>query len=805
MSEAAKSQKPGAIERSAQGGKKSATSAALTVEALVALNQGGISRRDFLKTSGALIVGFSILGTHGNSVEAQEFKGGSKVHPRWPVDSWIAIAADGKVTAYSGKAELGQGMSTAQTQLVAEELSVPLDRVTLIYCDTALTPDQGVTSGSQSSPVNFNHRNLAQAAATAREALCRMASARLGVAVDQLTAAGGIISVKSDPSKKVGYGELVAGKKLNLAVDPKAKRKPASEWTVLGKPVQRADIPAVVTGTFEFVHNVRLPSMLHGRVVRPPAVGATVVSVDESSVRDLPGVVKVVVKKNFVGVVAEKQWQAVQAASKLQVAWTPGGGLPSQADFYAYLRKQKPARDTMMVASANVQEKLSGAATIVQATYHHPYQMHGSVGSSCAVADVAGDKVTIWSATQSVWPLRSTAAMILGLKPENVRVIFRRGSGCYGLNGADTVSYDAALLSQAVGKPVRVQFSRQDEMAWENYGFAFVIDQRAGLDAQGNIVSWEYESWYPSLGSRPGYTNPGNVITGMLAGFPHQELVPRSPAPEPKEYDNRSNAVPSYVAGCVGEKCEGTGNIEAARVLTHNVKSHFWTGPLRSPQRLQNTFAHECFMDEMATQAKVDPVDYRLRHLSDSRLIAVLNAAAKQANWQARPSPKSGTAKSGIATGHGIACVSYEGHNGYCAMVAEVEVNQDSGSIAVKRIVAASDCGPISNPDGVKNQFEGGALHGMSRALLEEVTWDDQKVTSIDWRSYRSLRLNFDIPNIETVLINRPDQPATGAGETAITVVGAAIGNAVFDATGARLRQIPFTPERVKAALNARA
>jgi len=282
------------------------------------------------------------------------------------------------------------------------------------------------------------------------------------------------------------------------------------------------------------------------------------------------------------------------------------------------------------------------------------------VGSSCVVADVAGDKATIWSPTQGVWPLRSTAAMILGLKPENVRVIFRRGSGCYGLNGADTVSYDAALLSQAVGKPVRVQFSRQDEMAWENYGFAFVIDQRAGLDAQGNIVSWEYESWYPSLGNRPGYTNPGNVITGMLAGFPHQELVQRSPAPEPKEYNNRSNAVPSYVAGCVGEECEGTGKIKAARVLAHNVKSHFWTGPLRSPQRLQNTFAHECFMDEVATLAKVDPVDYRLRHLSDSRLIAVLNAAAKQANWQTHPSPKSGTAKSGIATGHGIACVSYE-------------------------------------------------------------------------------------------------------------------------------------------------
>lgn len=780
-----------------------ASQPAMTHDALEALSRLEFSRRDFLKTSGALIVGFSMTGPGSKPASAQALSPGPP--PPNQVDSWIAIAADGSVTAYSGKAEIGQGMSTAQTQLIAEELSVPLSRVTLLYCDTALTPNQGVTSGSQSHPANFNHGNLAQAAATAREALLRLASVRLDVPMDQLTAADGVISAKGALSKKIDYGQLVGDRKFNLTLDGNAKRKPAAEWTVLGEPVQRADLPGMVTGQFEFVHNVRLPGMLHGRVVRPPEVGAAVVHVDESSVQDAPGVVKVVVKKNFVGVVAQKEWQAIQAASKLKVTWTRGTGLPSPANFYEYLRNQEPTRDTLLVDSKDVEQKLAGAATVLKATYYHPYQMHGSVGSSCAVADVQGDKTTIWSATQGVWPLRSTLAMVLGLRPENVRVIFRMGSGCYGLNGADTVSYDAALLSQAVGKPVRVQLSRKDEMAWENYGYAFVIEDSAGLDAQGNIVAWDHESWYAVLGSRPGSGTPGNVITGMLTSFQPAEFAPRTPAPEPGSYNNRSNGVPSYVTGCVGEACEGTGTIQSARVLMHTLQSPLWTGPLRSPRRLQNTFAHECFMDELAARAKADPVAYRLRHLKDTRLSDVVKAAASAANWDARPSPKPGIWNTGIATGRGVACVLYEGYNGYCAMVVEVEVNQDTGKIRVRRIVAATDCGPISNPDGLRNQTEGGALQGMSRALLEEVTWDDQKVTSIDWQTYRSLPLGFDIPNVEVVLINRPEEKAMGAGELSITVVAAAIGNAVFDATGARIRRIPFTPERVKVALNARA
>jgi nicotinate dehydrogenase subunit B len=764
------------------------------------------SRREFLKSGGALVVSFSsVAALIENRVAAQGPFATQDRRVARQVDSWLAIGADGRVTAYTGKCELGQGIYTAQLQLVAEELSVPLNRITLVQCDTSVAPDQGTTSGSQSTPTNFNEANLGQACATAREALLRLASQRLGVPVEQLTIVDGVVGVQGDASRWVGYGDLVGGRKFDLTLSATAKRKAASAWTILGKPTRRVDMVAMAAGTFEFVHNVRLPGMLHGRVVRPPAVGATLVSVDESSVRDLPGIVKVVIKKNFVGVVAARPWAAIQAVEKLKVTWTAGRGLPNQRDFYTHLRSQTASRDTRLVDSKDVDERLDRAATVLKATYLHPYQMHGSVGSSCAVADVQGGKATIWSPTQSAYPTRSGSALLLGLPVENVRVIFTRGSGCYGINGADTVSYDAAILSQAVGKPVRVQLSRKDEMAWENYGAAFVIDQRAGVDGSGAIVAWDYEAWSPALGGRPGYDRPGNVITGQLLGHEPAPFAPRSPAPDPAgALNNNSNAVPSYVAGCVGGRCGGAGTVKSERVLSHSVRSPFFTGPLRSPARLQNTFAHESFMDEIAAHAKADPVAYRLRHLSDDRLKHVVQEAAREAAWMARRSPRPDAPRAGIVSGRGVACVAYEGDNGYVAMVAEVDVDQATGHVKATRFVVAQDCGPISNPDGMRNQIEGGALQGMSRALGEEVTWDDQRVTSVDWRSFHSLPLGVEVPAIQSVLVNRTDVEATGAGETAITVVAAAIGNAIFDATGARLREIPFTPERIKAALDAR-
>jgi CO/xanthine dehydrogenase Mo-binding subunit len=773
----------------------------LTSDARAALDQAGLSRRRFLQGAGAMVIAFASSGGAGRigEVLAQGINGRSSTR----LDSWIAIGTDGAVTAYTGKCEFGQGLYTAQMQLVAEELGVPIGRVRLLQCDTSMTPDQGTTSGQQSHPANFNQANLALAAATAREALIRMASERLGVPAAGLVAADGTVRSSADASKQVSYAMLVGGRRFDLTLDASAKRRHPSTWKVLGAAVPRVDLPALVTGQAEFVHTMQVPGMLHGRVVRPPGVGATVARVNDAAVRAMPGVLRVVVKGNFVGVVAEKAWQAVQAAQTLDVTWTPGPALAAQRDAYQDIRRQ-PARDTLLVDSGDVDATLAKAATVLRATYRHPYQMHGSVGSSCAIADVRPDSATVWSATQSVYPTRDTTAMLLGLAPDRVRVVYVRGSGCYGINGADTVSYDAAVLSQAVGLPVRVQLSRKDEMAWENYGNLFVIDQRVGLDPGGTIVAWDYEAWSAGRGGRPGYATPGNVVTGHLLGMEPAALPPRTPAPAPTTpLDNNLNTAPSYIAGRVGTSQNGAGRVRSERVLSHRVRSPFFTGPLRAPERLQNTFAHESFLDEVAAHVKADPVAYRLRHLNHPRLAGAIAAAAKTAGWETRPSPRPGIPRTGLVRGRGMACVCYEGDNGYVAMVADVEVDRDSGRVRVLRLTVGQDVGPVSNPDGLRNQIEGGALQGISRAMGEEVTWDAEKITAVDWRSYPTLSAGFEAPVIDIALVNQPDAEACGSGETAITVVAGAIGNAIFDATGVRIREVPFTPERIAAAMAA--
>src|SRR6202167_2320711 len=757
------------------------------------------SRRDFLRGCSALIVSFGAAPFTASSARAQ---GQFQTHPGHidpdRIDSWLAIGADGTITAYTGKCDFGQGVFTAQTQLIAEELCVPITRVKLIECDTAITPDQGTTSGSQTTPTNFNDENLALAAATAREALMSLAAKELGEPVERLRLDNGVIT--SSSGRQVTYAELVGSKHFNLPLNPTAKRRPTSEWTVLGKPVPSLDRVALMTGQFEFLHHLRVPGMLHGRVVRPPEMGATVAHVDEHSVRDVPGLKKVVVRKDFVGVVAETQYQAVLAARQLVVQWNPGPALPAQNTFFDYLQQQ-PSHDALSVDSQDLPTHLATASSLLRARYTYPYQMHGSVGASCAVADVKPDRATVWSATQSAYPTRSIVAKLLALPLSSVRVIDVRGSGCYGLNGADAVTFDAALLSQAVGRPVRLQFSRQDEMMWENFGSAMVVEHRAGITGDGRIVAWDRENWVAALGNRPGYDQPGNVISGMLTGYPPEPLEPGPAKPPGGTLRNGSNTVPSYFAGCIAGKCGGGGTIKSERALTHTVPSPFLTGPLRSPLRIQNTFANECFMDELCAQAKADPVAFRLQHLRNSRVIGVLRAAATAASWQARPSPRADISRTQTVSGRGIACVAYEGENGYAALVAEVDVDLQTGAVRPKRFVIALDCGPVSNPDGLRNQTEGGILQGMSRAMVEEVTWNNRRVTSVDWETYHSLHLDYEMPTVETVLVTPANVPATGAGETAITVTPAAIGNAIFDATGARLRDLPFTAERVKAAL----
>ena len=756
-------------------------------------------RRDFLKCCGTLIVSFS---SGPLSLPSAQGQGPFGTHPSHidpeKLDSWLAVGDDGAITAFTGKCDFGQGILTVQSQLVAEELCVPIARVKLIQCDTSICPDQGTTSGSQSTPTNFNSENLALAAATAREALLSLAAKKFGEPVENLTVADGVIT--GAMGRHVRYEDLIGNMHFNLPLSATAKRRSAADWKVLGKPIPSLDRTALMTGQFEFVHNVRVPGMLHGRVVRPPEMGATVAHVAEQSVRNIRGLVKVVVRKDFVGVVAETQHEATLAARQLAVKWNPGPELPTQKDFFDHLQKQ-PARDSLSVDSQDVDARLADASSIIRARYTYPYQMHGSVGASCAVADVKPENTTVWSATQSAYPTRSIVAKLLNMPLDKVRVIYVRGSGCYGLNGADAVSFDAAILSHAVGKPVRLQFSRQDEMMWENLGSACTVQLRAGLARDGQIVAWDREDWVASMGNRTGYDQPGNVITGMLLGYEHELPEPRAAKPPAGKLRNQSNTVPSYFAGCIAGSCGGDGTIRSERALTHTVRSPFFTGPLRSPLRIQNTFANECFMDELCAHANADPVAFRLLHLQNSRVIGVLKAAAEAASWQPRSSPKPGISRVGTVSGRGIACVAYEGNNGYAALVAEVDVDLETGTVRPRRFVVALDCGPISNPDGLRNQIEGGILQGMSRALVEEVTWDNRRVTSVDWETYKSLYLDYDMPTVETVFVAPPDVSATGAGETAITVTPAAIGNAIFDATRARLREVPFTPQRVRAAL----
>lgn len=762
------------------------------------------SRRDFLRGAGALVVFFTMapgqLAADSSAAREAAQEGfdttRSHIDPQ-RLEAWLAISADGSVIAHTGKCDFGQGMYTAQTQLIAEELCVALHRVRLVECDTEVTPDQGSTSGSQSTPTNFNVHNLALAAATAREGLLTLASAKLGVPINALTIADGVVTASS--GQNVRYEHLVGGGQLDISLSTTARRKPQDQWTILGRPVPSLDRPALMTGEFLFLQSLKLPGMLHGRVVRPPAMGCRLLHVDNTSVQSIPGV-QVVVVRDFVGVVAPTQWAAIQAARQLAVQWSPGTQLPAQSMFFEFLCRQT-GEDTLSVDSGDVDTQLTHASQVLRARYLYPYQMHGSVGSSCAVADVHAHGATVWSSTQSAYPTRSCVAKLLDLPLESVRVVYTRGSGCYGLNGADAVSFDAALLSRGAGAPVRVQLSRHDEMAWENFGSPVLVEHRAGLAADGGIVAWNRENWVAELGGRPGYDRPGNVITGLLAG--HEPESPQAqPAKPPQgKLGNNSNAVPSYLAGCVDGACGGNGTVRSERVLTHTVPSPLFTGSLRSPIRIQNTFANECFMDELAAHAVADPVAYRLRYLQDPRLSAVVRAASERAGWSARSSPRPDIPHSGVTAGRGISCVAYEGNNGYAALVAEVTVDLQTGEVHPQRFTVALDCGPISNPDGLRNQTEGGLLQGMSRALVEEVTWAGDHVTSFDWETYSSLYVGYPIPSIDIVHLTPSGVPASGAGETAITCTPAALGNAIFDATGARLRQVPFTPERVLAAL----
>ena len=721
-----------------------------------------LSRRGILKmAAGSLVVRFA-LGQSSNDA--------SKSLDPTEVDSFIAIRADGSVTIYTSKVDVGTGLATAFRQTASDELGIPVERFTVVEGDTALTPDHGGTGGSSGIPRGA--ADIRRAAATARQALLDLGAKQLNQPTSELTIAGG--EVLHSNGQRVTVASLVAGKRLGVKVNANAPLKNPSTYTVVGKPILRADVPGKCTAKHPWLQDVTLPGMLHGRVVRPPSIGAKLLSVDENSIRAFPGV-RVIRIESFLGVVASDEWAAVRAAKEIKATWSDSQSLPGSDELSRWVRQAPVERDQALANRGDVNSGLSTAAKQLSATYYWPFQSHASLGPSCAVADVKESRITIWSAAQNPYGLRANLAKVFGIPLGKMRVIYKDGSGSYGTNGADDAAADALLLSRAVGQPVRVQWMRQDEHGWDPKGPAQLHELRGGLDANGNISAWETQMWLPDgpQGSRAllGPESAGMSQThGQGAGLMTLNLDPPYPVPN-------------------------------LRVVSHHLKdTPLRLSNLRAPGKIANIFAVESFADELAAAAGMDPVAFRLRGLTDPRAVEVLKRASGMMDWQSRPSPNPYAAEGDVLVGRGMAYMRYKQTENYVALGITVAVNKTTGKIAVRRVVCAHDCGLVVNPDGLRNQVEGNILQTLSRTLHEEVTFDKARVTSVDWASYPLLTFP-EVPPVQVALIDRPDQPSYGAGEASSAPVAAALANAIFDATGARLRTVPFTTERVKASL----
>ena len=749
-----------------------------------------ISRRDLLKSTGVLIVSFSFFGPLSRALAQGDGLSVDGMDPT-VLDSWMAIAKDGTVTVFTGKVELGTGVVTALAQVVAEELDVRFDKVYMDSGDTDKAVDQGVTAAART--IERGGVQLRQASAVARQELLKLASARLDSPVDKLTVTDGVVSVVGNPSRKIAYGDLLGGKRFNvkitasgsgwdMKVAPLVPAKDPKDYKIVGKSIARVDLPEKFTGEFVYSQDVSVPGMLHGRALRPATSLSMPTNVDESSIRNIPGVVKVVREGSFVGVVAETEWAAIQAARALKVTWSePTLKMPSGPDeVFDYLKNTKSFKDNVVTNRGNLDAAFSQAHKVLEATYYWPFQLHGMMGPPCAVADVRGDRATIWAGTQGPFRTRDAIAKMLNIPPKNVHLLYREGSGSYGRLECDDTAEDAALMSRAVGKPVRVQWMREDEHAWDPKGPAQYTTVRAGIDAQGNVIAWDFMDR-----SFPWTASEGNpLLASSQIG-----LTPTTPG---------------FLNGAGGGGQIYT--FENQKVLAANipwVQKGDWplrTSNLRAPGDLARVFASESMIDDIASYLHVDPVQFRLRYLtSDKRISEVLVATAKQAGWTDRPSPA--PASSGTkAAGRGVAAANRA--NTMTAAVAEIEVDKKTGEITVKKITLTHDCGLIVNPDGLKNQIEGNIIQGVSRALMEEVQFDTTGQKNLDWDSYPVIRFN-QVPDVEIFLINQPKMQPLGGGEPSIVPITAAIGNAFFDATGVRLRRAPFTPERVLAALKA--
>lgn len=732
-----------------------------------------MDRRSFIQSGGALVVACSLP----NAGSAQALAPAGKTLAKDMVDAWLAIGRDGGVTVYTGKVDLGTGVRTALAQMVAEELDVRHASVTLVMGDTALTPDQGQTASSVT--IQGAGVELRQAAATARKALVERAASRLGVPAGELRVEDGVVLARSGAAK-ASFGELVGDQRFEMKVDRAAPVKKPSEYKLVGKSVPRVDIPAKLTGAFTYMHDFRLPGMLHARVVRPTAIGAKLESVDEASVRDVPGFVQIVRKQDFIAVLARTEWGAIQASRKLKLAWSGGGGLPDQSKLYASVRATPVAREEVPVRVGNAKGTLAASGKVVRATYEFPINTHGSIGPACAVAQVKDGALTIWSASQATHSLQSELTTVVGMPKERIRLVYLEGSGCYGRNGHEDCTADAALIATLTGHTVRVQWMREDEHGWDPKSPPLVVDMAGAVDGAGFISAWHGEFFMPThTGSLDDFPLLAAVASGVPRRGPYTGSIQQN-APAPYEISN-------------------------ALVEVHRLKdTPLRPSHLRTPGRMQNTYANESFMDELAAAARQDPLLFRMKHLSGERAMAVLNGVARLSNWESRASPGPAAGKGRMMKGRGVAYVRYEGNRTYVAATAEVEVNRDTGKVRVTRICVSHDCGLVVNPDGLRNQIEGGVIQTVSRTLVEEVKFDRQRVTSTDWASHPILTFS-DVPEVAIDIINRPQERPWGAGEPVAAVVPSAIAGAIHDATGIRLRTIPFTPERMLAALRATA
>lgn len=724
------------------------------------------NRRGFLQAGAALTVAFSVgLRSRGAAAWTEKPVAADEV------GAFLAIDAEGRVTVYIGKVDLGTGVRTAFMQIAAEELDVPMARVTVVEGDTALTPDQGATYGSLS--IQNGGVALRAAAATARREFLRMAGERLNTPPAGLRVEDGAIIAGN---RRVTYAELVGGRAINLKVDANAPIKPPEARRVVGRSAPRVDIPEKVFGRFHYVHDLKRPGMLHGRPVRPPAMGAVAEAVDEASVRDIPGLVRVVHQGGFVGVVAESEWSAIRAAQALRVRWSDWAGLPEQAKIWEHVRATPVAQVQVTSERGDARAAIEGAPKQLAATYDFAIHSHASMGPSCAVAEFAGDRLTVWSASQATHNLRKQLAMMLGVEAEKVRCVYMEGAGCYGRNGHEDAAADAALLAKAVGRPVRVQWMRADEHGWDPKGPPHLVDLRAGLDAQGSITGWQADAYIPK-----GAGGNVDLAAAELASLPREQIL--SPG----------NIVHNLAHGYA---------MPAVKTTCHRLETTpFRPSWIRTPGRMQNTFATEAFLDECAAEAGADPVEYRLRLLpaEEARGRETLERVARLANWQTRASPQRDRAGA-VLRGRGVTYVKYELVRTYVAAVAEVEVTRGSGAIRVTRFFCTHDCGQMINPDGVKAQVEGNIVHTLSRVLKEELTYDRRAVTSLDWASYPVITFP-EVPPMTIELIDRPGERPWGAGEPAAAIVPSAVSNAIYDATGVRLRSVPFTPAKLLAAL----